>query len=98
MRSDRLCTNRPAPVLPVRRLIAARDEERALYLNRPGLRIGLKSEILQVKDGDGVVDEICLSDVSHVALFGNIQMTTQAIHELCGAEIPLADFSMGGWF
>ena len=83
---------------PPRRLIAARDEERALYLNTPGLRIGLKSEILQVKDSEGVVDEVRLSDVSHVALFGNIQITTQAVQELCEQEIPLAYFSMGGWF
>lgn len=82
----------------VRRLIAARDEERALYLNTPGLRINLKSEILVVKDADRVVDEVRLSDVSHVALFGNIQVTTQAVQELCEQEIPLAYFSMGGWF
>jgi len=87
-----------APSSSPRRLIAARDEERALYLNTPGLRIGLKSEILQVKDGEGVVDEVRLSDVSHVALFGNIQITTQAVQELCEQEIPLAYFSMGGWF
>ena len=87
--------NRPTNV---RRLIAARDEERALYLNTPGLRIGLKSETLVVKDADRVVDEIRLIDVSHVALFGNIQITTQAIHELCELEIPVAYFSMGGWF
>ena len=81
-----------------RRLIAARDEERALYLNTPGLRIGLKSEVLVVKDGERVVDEIRMMDVSHVALFGNIQITTQALHELCEQEIPVAYFSMGGWF
>ncbi|MBL9145339.1 MAG: CRISPR-associated endonuclease Cas1 [Verrucomicrobiaceae bacterium] len=87
-----------APASVPRRLIAARDEERALYLNTPGLRINLKSEILVVKDADRVVDEIRLSDVSHVALFGNIQITTQAVQELCEQEIPLAYFSMGGWF
>lgn len=81
-----------------RRLIATRDEERALYLNTPGLRIGLKSEVLVVKDADRVVDEIRMMDVSHVALFGNIQITTQALHVLCEQEIPVAYFSMGGWF
>ena len=84
--------------IPIRRLIAARDEERALYLNTPGFRVGLKSEVLVVKDGDRLVDEIRLMDVSHVALFGNIQITTQALHELCEQEIPVAYFSMGGWF
>jgi len=86
-----------APALP-RRLLAARDDERALYLNTQGCRIGIKSERLVIKDGDTVLDEVRLNDVSQVSLFGNIQLTTQAIHELCEQEIPLAYFSMGGWF
>jgi CRISPR-associated protein Cas1 len=84
--------------LPPRRLIAARDDERALYLNTQGHRVGIKSERLIIKDGDSVIDEIRLNDVTHVALFGNIQLSTQAIQELCEQEIPVAYFSMGGWF
>lgn len=84
--------------LPPRRLIAARDDERALYLNTQGHRVGIKSERLVVKDGDSVIDEIRLNDVTHVALFGNIQVSTQAVQELCEQEIPVAYFSMGGWF
>lgn len=86
-----------APTVP-RRLIAARDDERALYLNTPGHRVGIKSERLVIKDGDSVVDEIRLNDVTHVALFGNIQLSTQAVQQLCEQEIPVAYFSMGGWF
>lgn len=93
----------PAPVgaaatTTPRRLIAARDDERALYLNTQGCRIGIKSERLIVKEGDSVLDEIRLNDVTHVALFGNIQLSTQAVQELCEQEIPVAYFSMGGWF
>lgn len=84
--------------LPPRRLIAARDDERALYLNTQGHRVGIKSERLVIKDGDNVIDEIRLLDVTHVALFGNIQLSTQAVQELCEQEIPVAYFSMGGWF
>ena len=29
---------------------------------------------------------------------GNIQLSTQAIQTLCEAEVPIAYFSMGGWF
>lgn len=83
---------------PPRRLIAARDDERALYLNTQGCRVGLKSERLVIKDGESVVDEIRLNDVTHVALFGNIQISTQAVQELCEQEIPVAYFSQGGWF
>ncbi|MBB5038164.1 CRISPR-associated endonuclease Cas1 [Prosthecobacter dejongeii] len=97
----RLPENPPSPTripLPPRRLIAARDDERALYLNTQGCRVGIKSERLTIKDGDTTLDEIRLSDVTHVSLFGNIQLTTQAIQELCEQEIPIAYFSMGGWF
>lgn len=81
-----------------RRLMAARDDKRALYLNTPGLRVGRKDELLTIKDEDTLIEEVRMNDVSHVALFGNIQLTTQAIQGLCDAEIPVTYFSGGGWF
>ena len=83
---------------PPRRLIAARDDTRALYLNTPGYRVGCKDEVLVVKDKDRVIEEVRMRDVSHVALFGNIQISTQAIQSLCEQEVPITYFSMGGWF
>jgi CRISPR-associated protein Cas1 len=82
----------------VRRLIAARDDSRALYLSTPGLRVGRKDEVLQVKQEKALVEEVRINDVSHVALFGNIQISTQAIQTLCELEVPVTYFSMGGWF
>src|SRR5205823_5104002 len=81
-----------------RRLIAARDDTRALYLNTPGYRVGCKDEVLVVKEKDRVIEEVRMRDVSHVALFGNIQISTQAIQSLCEQEVPVTYFSMGGWF
>lgn len=81
-----------------RKLIAARDDTRPLYLNTQGFRVGCKDEMLQVKEKDKVVDEVRLRDLSHVALFGNIQISTQAVQSLCEMEIPVTYFSMGGWF
>ncbi len=88
----------PANEAPVRRLIAARDETRPLYLNSPGFRVGCKDEVLQVKDKEKLVEEVRIRDVSHVALFGNIQITTQAVQVLCEQDVPVTYFSMGGWF
>jgi len=88
----------PTEAAPVRRLIAARDETRPLYLNSPGFRVGCKNEVLQVKDKEKLVEEVRIRDVSHVALFGNIQITTQAIQVLCEQDVPVTYFSMGGWF
>ena len=87
-------TNSKAP----RRLIAARDDTRPLYLNTPGYRVGCKDEVLVVKDKDRVIEEVRMRDVSHVALFGNVQISTQAIQSLCELEVPVTYFSMGGWF
>ncbi len=84
----------PAP----RRLIAPRDDSRALYLNTPGLHVGRKDDRLIVKEATSLIDEIRLSDISQVSLFGNIQISTQAVQILCEKEIPIAFFSMGGWF
>lgn len=81
-----------------RRLIAARDDTRPLYLNTQGYRVGCKDEVLVVKEQDHVIEEVRMRDVSHVALFGNVQISTQAIHSLCEQEVPVTYFSMGGWF
>jgi CRISP-associated protein Cas1 len=84
--------------VPPRRLMAARDDTRPLYLNTQRFRVGCRDEVLQVKEKDKVVDEVRLRDLSHVALFGNIQISTQAVQSLCEMEIPVTYFSMGGWF
>lgn len=87
-----------APAPPPRRLMAPRDDKRVLHLNTPGLRIGCTEELLVVKESDKILEKVRAGDVSHVALFGNIQISTQAIQMLCEKEIPISYFSMGGWF
>jgi CRISPR-associated protein Cas1 len=81
-----------------RRLMAARDEKRVLFLNTQGYRIGCNDGVIKVKEKDRVVDEVRVSDVSQVALFGNIQISTQTIQLLCEMGVPITFFSMGGWF
>ena len=44
------------------------------------------------------MQEVRLGEICQLNLFGNIQMTTQAVQSLCEAEVPVAYFSMGGWF
>ncbi len=89
---------RPRRLSP-RRLMAARDETRVLFLNTPGIHVGRRDRILTVKHPDRTdVEEVRISDVQHVSVFGNIQISTQAIQALCGAEVPVTWFSGGGWF
>jgi len=81
-----------------RRLIAPRDEKRALYLTTQGYRVGCNDAVIKVKEKDRVVEEMPAMNVGHVAVFGNIQVSTQAVQRLCDADIPITWFSMGGWF
>ena len=91
-------TAQHSPSTSPRRLIAPRDEKRALYLNTQGYRVGCNDAVLKVKEKDRLVEEVRVMDVCHVALFGNIQMSTQAVQRLCDEDIPVTWFSMGGWF
>src|SRR5579883_1077628 len=82
----------------VRQLVAARDDLRPLYLNSQGFRVGKSGEVIQVKDGDTLKQEIRLGEVSQINLFGNVQLSTQAVQSFCAAELPVCYFSQGGWF
>ncbi len=85
-------------VREVRPLVAARDDLRPLYLNRQGARVGKSGEVLQVRDKEELLQEIRIGEVCQVNLLGNIQLSSQAIQSLCGAEVPICYFSQGGWF
>lgn len=81
-----------------RRLVSARDDLRPLYLNAQGLYVGKSGNVLKVKEKDKVVQEVRIGETCQVNLFGNVQMSTQAVQALCEGEVPIAYFSMGGWF
>lgn len=84
--------------MDVRRLVTARDDLRALYLNTQGTYVGKSGNVLKVKDRDKEIQEVRINDICQLSLFGNIQLTTQAIQTLCEEEIPIAYFSKAGWF
>lgn len=86
------------PSAPIRQLITARDEKRPLYLNTHGYNVGISAQVLKVKDKTKVIQQVRLNEINQVNLFGNVQVSTQAIQALLAAEIPLIYFSFGGWF
>lgn len=89
---------RPAEDGDIRRLLPARDDLRPLYLNSQGLRVGKSGFVLKLQDKDTLVQEVRINDICQLNLFGNIQLSTQAVQALCEQEVPIAYFSMGGWF
>jgi CRISPR-associated protein Cas1 len=82
----------------VRALMTPRSELKPLYLNTQGFRVGKSGAVLQVKDKEKVVQEVRIGEICQVNLMGNVQISTQAVQELCGIGVPVCYFSMGGWF
>lgn len=82
----------------LRQLLAPRDEALPLYIQAQGMSVGMSGEILEVREKGNVVSTARLIDVSQLCLFGNIQLSTQALRELASRNIPICYFSFGGWF
>ncbi len=81
-----------------RLLVAPRAELRPLYLNSPKLRVGKSGGVLRIKENDKVVQDVRINEICQVNLMGAVQITTQAVQELCREEKPICYFSQGGWF
>lgn len=81
-----------------RRLQPARDDRMPLYLQAQSGRLGLKGQLLTVWMKDRKYVEARLTNTSQVCVFGNIQISTQAMRELLSRGIPLSFFTTGGWF
>ena len=82
----------------VRRMYPLRDDAVPLYVQEQGARVTKSGECLVVKRLDAKPQTIRLIEVSDVAVYGNVQVTTQAIREMCDRGIPVCFMTYGGWF
>ena len=90
----------PPESLPrgARLLVTPRSDRRPLYLNSPGLRVGKSGGLLRVREKNKIVQDVRINEINQVNLMGNIQITTQAIQQLCRDEKPICYFSQSNWF
>jgi CRISPR-associated protein Cas1 len=95
-------TTKPEDEPRLRQLIPSRDDGRPLYVQEQRAYIGKKGDVVQVRSADKeapkTLAEIRMSELLHVCLFGNVQISTQLVQELCDRQIPIAYFSYGGFF
>ena len=82
---------------PPRQLNPSDNPALPLYVQTPGARLRKSGEQLIVEVEDEKV-AVPMIDVSQVALFGPVSVTTPALHALMRAEVPVSWFSTGGWF
>lgn len=81
-----------------RPLAVARAEALPLIVQEMRARIGKDGETLTVTVEGEPVATARLAEVSQVAVFGQANLTTPALHELMRREIPVSWHSSGGWF
>jgi CRISPR-associated protein Cas1 len=93
----------PAPSPRVlRRLHPASDDKVPLYVEEQGARVGLDGDCLVVRGRPGSTGGATvtarLPNTSHVALYGNVQITAQALRALLERNVPVSFLSYGGWY
>jgi CRISPR-associated protein Cas1 len=81
----------------VRRLVPARDEAGPLYVVTQGATVGKAGERLVIRTPNEPEVFVRLIDVSHVAVFGNVQVNAQALRSLVTRGASVLHLTYGGW-
>ena len=74
------------------------DEALPLVVQSQHARIGKDGETLKITDEEQGETVVRFIEISDVALFGNVSITTPALAALLEREIPVTFHSHGGWF
>lgn len=83
---------------PPRRLIAAAPSAQPLYAMTQGSRITRRGgRVVLLEEGHEVASRRLL-DISHIAVFGNVDIGSALLRELFDQGIPVLWLTAGGWF
>ena len=82
----------------LRRFAPPIDDRAPLHVQDQGARVGLRGECLLVRTRDGEESTARLAHTSEVAVYGNVQVSTQAMRELLFRSVPVSFFTTGGWY
>jgi CRISP-associated protein Cas1 len=74
------------------------DEALPLVVQSQHARIGKEGETLKITDEEQGETRVRFIEISDVALFGNVSITTPALSALLEREIPVTFHSHSGWF
>lgn len=74
------------------------DDKIPIYVACQGHVVRKAGDRLEVWSKGEKVSEAKLTEISHVSLYGRVEITTPATVELMQRGIPVLHFSQGGWF
>jgi CRISPR-associated protein Cas1 len=87
-----------APPAGLTRVVPQSDEGAVLYLQEPGAHVGRRSEHLVIRKDGAELNRVPIAMVRQVVVFGNVQLSTQALQTLAENEIPVVYLSGYGRF
>jgi len=81
---------------PIRRIIPGRDDRAVIHVTRPGTLVRKESESLVICPRDGEPERLLLKDISHVALYGPVQVSEQCMQLLLMQGVPVSHHTSAG--
>jgi CRISPR-associated protein Cas1 len=82
----------------VTRVLPQGDEGAVLYLQEPGSHVGKRSEHLIVRKDGEEIQRVPIAAIRQVVVFGNVQLSTQALECLAGLEVAVVYLTSYGKF
>jgi CRISPR-associated protein Cas1 len=82
----------------ITRVLPQGDEGAVLYLQEPGSWVGKRSEHLIVRKDGQELQRAPINAIRQVVVFGNVQVSTQALHCLATLEVPVVYMTGHGRF
>ena len=80
-----------------RRLMAPDPDAMPLYITEPGAVVGVDGGRLTVSRHRELLASVRLIDVLHICLYGNVQVTAQAMRELFSRDVDVFHLTGRGW-
>jgi CRISPR-associated protein Cas1 len=87
-----------APPAGLTRVLPQSDDGAVLYVQEPGSYVGKRSEHLTVRKDGQEVTRVPMHAIRQLVVFGNVQVSTQALETLVANEIPVAYLTGYGRF
>ncbi len=82
----------------ITRVLPQSDDGAVLYLQEPGSHVGKRSEHLVVRKDGAEIQRVPIAAIRQVVVFGNVQVSTQALECLATLEVPVVYMTGYGRF
>ena len=81
----------------VRRILPSRYDTGILHITSSHVNVGVSGDNLVIKEKGKILNEFHLKDIFSISIYGNAQVSTQAISACLDEGISLSYFSSSGW-